>query len=184
MGAFGWGPQPTSVLVFEVLLLLLLLLLLVLDVVEVFMGGNGHTGDQQHHLGEADLRILVDIKVLHDFVNGGPVFHELQRKGLGEGEVLSFTAQACPWLLWDPHSCWAPNSLVLCVAPSSCHHHHCFGYSNDSPMAMKQSESNRLASLQGHHAMWRPMKAAVLCQPQTSPLTCWIKNTLPSALAK
>ncbi|KFW05924.1 hypothetical protein N327_08106, partial [Fulmarus glacialis] len=64
-----------------VFVLLLLLLLLVLDFVEVFVGGNGHTGDQQHHLAEADLLILVDIEVLHDFVNGGLVFHVLQRKG-------------------------------------------------------------------------------------------------------
>ncbi|KFV57360.1 hypothetical protein N328_05184, partial [Gavia stellata] len=64
-----------------VVVLVFVLLLLVLDIVEVFMGGNGHAGDQQHHLGEADLRILVDIKVLHDFINGGLVSHVLQRKG-------------------------------------------------------------------------------------------------------
>ncbi|KFQ85801.1 hypothetical protein N337_03691, partial [Phoenicopterus ruber ruber] len=64
-----------------VFVLLLLLLLLVLDVMEVFVGGNGHASDQQHHLGEADLRVLVDIKVPHDFVDGGPVLHILQKKG-------------------------------------------------------------------------------------------------------
>ncbi|KFR05993.1 hypothetical protein N306_03642, partial [Opisthocomus hoazin] len=64
-----------------VVLVLVLLLLLVLDVMEAFVGGNGHTGDQQHHLAEADLRVLVDIQVLHDFVNGSLVFHVLQRKG-------------------------------------------------------------------------------------------------------
>ncbi|KFP09129.1 hypothetical protein Z169_08543, partial [Egretta garzetta] len=69
-------------------LVLLLLLLLVLDIVEVFVGGNGHTDDQQHCLGEADLHVLVDIEVLHDFVNGGLVFHMLQRK-----------AQVCKLLL-------------------------------------------------------------------------------------
>ncbi|KFW92339.1 hypothetical protein N336_01116, partial [Phalacrocorax carbo] len=63
------------------LVLLLLLLLLVLDLMEVFVGGNGHAGDQQHCLGEADLLILVDIKVIHDLVNGGLVFHVLQKKG-------------------------------------------------------------------------------------------------------
>ncbi|KFQ05594.1 hypothetical protein N330_05250, partial [Leptosomus discolor] len=62
-----------------VLLLLLLLLLLVLDIMEVFVGSNGHTGDQQHRLAEADLRILVDIEVLHDLVDGGLVVHMLQR---------------------------------------------------------------------------------------------------------
>lgn len=93
MGAFGWGPQPTSVVV---LVLVFVLLLVVLDVVEVLVGGNGDTGDQQHHLAEADLRVLVDIEVLHDFVDGGLVLHVLQRKGQGEGKVLSFTAQAFP----------------------------------------------------------------------------------------
>ena len=113
MGAFGQGPQPASVVVLVFVLLLLLLLLLVLDVVEVFVRGNGHTGDQQHHLAEAELRILVDIEVLHDFVNGGLVFHVLQRKGQGEGKVLSFTAQASPQPRWDPHRWQVPNSLVL-----------------------------------------------------------------------
>ncbi|KFQ60995.1 hypothetical protein N334_08431, partial [Pelecanus crispus] len=63
------------------LLLLLLLLAMALNIMEVFVGGNGHTGDQQHHLAEAELLILVYIEVLHDFVNGGLVFHMLQRKG-------------------------------------------------------------------------------------------------------
>ncbi|KFP61108.1 hypothetical protein N322_07469, partial [Cariama cristata] len=63
-----------------VLVFVLLLVLLVLDLVEVFVGCNGHTDDQQHHLAEAELRILVDVEVLHDFVNGGLVFHVLQRK--------------------------------------------------------------------------------------------------------
>ncbi|KFW02027.1 hypothetical protein N326_05673, partial [Eurypyga helias] len=64
-----------------VLVFVLLLVLLVLDLVEVLVGGNGHPGDQQHHLAEADLRILIDIEVLHDFINGGLVFHMLRRKG-------------------------------------------------------------------------------------------------------
>lgn len=122
MGAFGQGPQPASVVVF-VLVLLLLLLLLVLDIVEVFVGGNGHADDQQHCLREADLHVLVDIEVLHDFVNGGLVFHMLQRKAQGEGKVLSLTAQASPQPCQDPHGCWVPNSPVLLVAPPLCHHH-------------------------------------------------------------
>ncbi|KFP38414.1 hypothetical protein N324_05639, partial [Chlamydotis macqueenii] len=64
-----------------VLVLVFVLLLLVLDFVEVLVGGDGHAGDQQHHLTEADLRVLVDVKVLHDFVNGGLVLHVLQREG-------------------------------------------------------------------------------------------------------
>ncbi|KFQ47392.1 hypothetical protein N333_03462, partial [Nestor notabilis] len=62
------------------LLVLVLLLLLILNIVEVLMGGNGHTGDEQHHLAEAELFILVDIEVLHDLVNGGLAFHVLQGK--------------------------------------------------------------------------------------------------------
>lgn len=102
LGGSGRRPQPASVvvLVFE---LLLLLLLLVLGFVEVFVGGNGHTGDQQHHLAEADLRIPVDIEVLHDFINGGLVLHVLQRKGQAEGKVLSPTAQASTQPHWDLH---------------------------------------------------------------------------------
>ncbi|KFV60893.1 hypothetical protein N341_07895, partial [Tyto alba] len=64
-----------------VVLVFVLLLLLVLNFVEVFVGGNGHTDDQQHHLAEADLRVLVDIEVLHDFIDGGLVFHMLRRRG-------------------------------------------------------------------------------------------------------
>ncbi|KFO74109.1 hypothetical protein N303_13449, partial [Cuculus canorus] len=61
-----------------VLVLVLVFVLVVLNLMEVFMGGNGHPDDQHHHLGEADLSILVDIKVLHDFINGGLVFHVLK----------------------------------------------------------------------------------------------------------
>lgn len=82
-GSGGTAAGSVVVLLFE---LLLLLLLLALDVVEVLVGGDGHAGDQQHHLAEADLRIPVDIKVLHDFVNGGLALHMLQRKGQGEGK--------------------------------------------------------------------------------------------------
>lgn len=110
MGAFGLGPQPTSVVV---LVLVFVLLLLVLNIMEVFMGGNGNTDNQQHHLAEADLCILIDVKVLHDFINGGLVFHMLQRKGQGEGKVLSSTAQASPRPRWDPHVCRVSNGQVL-----------------------------------------------------------------------
>lgn len=118
VAAFGWGRPPASVVV---LVLLLLLLLLVLNVVEVFVGGDGHAGDEQHHLAEADLRVSVGIEVLHDLVNGGLVSHVLRRKGQGEGKVLSLTAVPQP--LWDPHGCQVPCSVVLRVAPAPCHHH-------------------------------------------------------------
>ncbi|KFP29537.1 hypothetical protein N325_08238, partial [Colius striatus] len=64
-----------------VLVFVLVLLLVVLNVVEVFVGGDGDAGDQQDHLGEAQLGILVEVQVLHDFINGGLAFHMLQRKG-------------------------------------------------------------------------------------------------------
>lgn len=97
MGAFGWGPWPTSVVVLVLVLVwMLVLMLVVLNFVEVVVSGNGHTDDQQHGLVEAELLVLVQIKVLHYLVNGGLVFHVLQRKGCGEGKVPSSRAQASP----------------------------------------------------------------------------------------
>ncbi|KFO85399.1 hypothetical protein N320_04864, partial [Buceros rhinoceros silvestris] len=64
-----------------VLVWMLVLMLVVLNFMEVVVSGNGHTDDQQHGLVEAELLVLVQIKVLHDFINGGLVFHMLQRKG-------------------------------------------------------------------------------------------------------
>ena len=107
MGAFGQGPQPASVVV--VLVLVFVLLLLVLDFMEVFVGGNGHTDDQQHHLAEAELRILVDVEVFHDFVNGGLVFHILQRDTM---RVKSHHSQlkTLPSLAGTPTSARSPTA--------------------------------------------------------------------------
>ncbi|KFP92292.1 hypothetical protein N311_06012, partial [Apaloderma vittatum] len=64
-----------------VLVLVFVLVLLVLNFMQVLVGGNGHPDDQQHHLAKADLRILVEVEVLHDCIDGGLVFHVLQKKG-------------------------------------------------------------------------------------------------------
>ncbi|KFQ21839.1 hypothetical protein N331_06754, partial [Merops nubicus] len=64
-----------------VLVFVLVLMVLVLLLMEMVVGGSGHTDDQQHGLVEAELLVLVEIKVLHDLINGGLVLHVLQRKG-------------------------------------------------------------------------------------------------------
>ncbi|KFP86576.1 hypothetical protein N310_04915, partial [Acanthisitta chloris] len=61
-----------------VLVLVLVLVLVVLDVVEVLVGGDGDTSDQQHHLAEADLVVPVGVEVPHDLIDGGLVSHMLQ----------------------------------------------------------------------------------------------------------
>lgn len=67
------------------MVVLVLVVVLVLHLMQVLVGGTGDTGDQQHHLPEADLGVLVDVQVLHDLLDGGLVLHVLPgRRGQSE----------------------------------------------------------------------------------------------------